>query len=101
MGKLQHKRKPNNQHLTKTSSQQTNRIRNPPRNDPFTRKKTQRKILENNQQKNQRTPKKRERPTRLLVPRPNTNPKQLATSLTSKAQFQTNAKQQTDPQKQQ
>lgn len=95
-----HKKKPNNQHSTKTSSQQTNRIRNPPRNDPFTRKKTQRKILENNQQKNQRTPKKRERPTRLLVPRPNTNPKQLATSLTSKAQFQTSAEQQKDLQKQ-
>jgi len=100
MGKLQHKRKPNNQHSTKISSQQTNRIRNPPRNDPFTRKKTQRKILENNQQKNQRTPKKRERPTRLLVPRSNTNPKQLATSLTSKAQFQKSAEQQSDLQKQ-
>ena len=32
-------------------------------------------ILENNQQENQRTPKKRERPTRLLVPRSNNNPK--------------------------
>lgn len=79
MGKLQHKRKPNNQHSTKISSQQTNRIRNPTRNDPFTRKKTQQKILENNQQKNQRTPKKRERPTRLLGPRPKT--KQLATPM--------------------
>ena len=50
---------------------------------------------------NQRTPKKRERPTRLLGPRPKTNPKQLVASLTSKAQSQTNAEQQTDPQKQQ
>ena len=58
------------------------------------------KILENNQQKNQRTPKKRERPTRPLVPRPNTNPKQLATSLTSKPQFQKSAEQQSDLQKQ-
>jgi len=48
----------------------------------------------------ERTPKKRERPTRLLVPRPNTNPKQLATSLTSKAQFQKSAEQQSDLQKQ-
>ncbi|MBA7493752.1 hypothetical protein ES702_04314 [subsurface metagenome] len=37
------------------------------------------KILENNQQKNQRTQKKRERPTRLLSPRPKT--KQLATPM--------------------
>jgi hypothetical protein len=43
--------------------------------------------------------KKRERPTRLLVPRPNTNPKQPA-SLTLKAQSQRNAEQQSDPQKQ-
>lgn len=72
MGKPQQKRKPNSQHTTKIPARKHNRIHHLPRSNPRHRKKTQRKILENHNQKIPRLQNQRKRPPNLLVRNPET-----------------------------